>query len=743
MKRIIALLLAIMMLPIFTVVSQAAMTRDEFREVLVGDSDGHLEAILEQANLKRAYKNISMDELTALRNFHNNFKLEDVKLPAGFVNDLPTAVGITEDEAKVLVYGFIKLMTFPNEKNGAEVAPVKDHKNIISEKDIDRAADVFCTEVPGTGVSPNEVLDKVANGTMHKHALGGMVYNIQTNLRKQAKEDAAAFLKTFQAPIDTFQPNVKGMVEKALAAAFDEATPANAKLERLYVVKQAMLGNGYLKENGGAIDPKSPFIKLVLTAFDVMDDTTDGKVALSVVFNTIMSGVMDVSVNVYETHSTSIVKKSIEPNQEVPALEVNDVCYIDVIPGFTLGDDKEDAITLTITSNLEGDSTNGVVELAKAETGNRIKITGKAEGTGIIKLYRNLDTKFDNQMCDSAAAEKDALPELFMELCIKVTKESDSESGGGGAPITKRVEAPTITFEVDGAGNITVSLETATEGATIYYTTTGLSPTEKSQKYEGPFQVPDGTTIKAFAVKPGYIDSYVSTDTIKLDEALKPTLTGEHIAYVHGRDTGNFDAEDNVTRGEVAAIFSRLLVKKMVFKDNSTSKFTDVVEGAWHTPYIKYLTNVNIINGYEDGTFRPDAPITRAELATVASRFFDLEQGSVNVFSDVSDSHWAKPYIDSAVIKGWILGYEDGTFKPDQAIKRSETVTIVNRMLNRVADKTYIAEHYDEVLDYPDLDESYWAYYEILEASNWHDHKVTNNKEIWTDIFYQERFNAS
>ena len=114
-----------------------------------------------------------------------------------------------------------------------------------------------------------------------------------------------------------------------------------------------------------------------------------------------------------------------------------------------------------------------------------------------------------------------------------------------------------------------------------------------------------------------------------------------------------------------------------------------------------------------------------------------------NNFSDVADNHWAKEYIDSAVIKGWLIGYEDGTFRPDQPIKRSEAVTIINRMLNREADKEYIKANYEDVLTYPDLAESHWAYYEILEASNWHDHKVENNVETWTDIFYEERFNVS
>ena len=176
----------------------------------------------------------------------------------------------------------------------------------------------------------------------------------------------------------------------------------------------------------------------------------------------------------------------------------------------------------------------------------------------------------------------------------------------------------------------------------------------------------------------------------------------------------------------------------MIFKDNSVSAFSDVTDDAWYSSYVKYLSNVGIIKGYEDGTFRPDSPISRAEFATIASRFFELEKDVVSNFADVADTHWAKAFIDSAVAKEWLVGYEDGTFRPDQAIKRSETVTIVNRMLNRVADKAYIAENLDTIITYPDLADDYWAYYEILEASNWHDHKVENNVETWTNVFVGE-----
>lgn len=737
MKRIIALLLAIMMLPIFTVVSQAAepMTRQEFKDVLLGNQTTP-GANSYQADLIRAYRNISKDQLDALRNCYNT-------VPTSAVKPLPSsAPAISPEEEQILTYGFIKLMTFPDWKNGTATDP-KTWDNNIGDADIERAVDAFFTKITYGSVTdtPNAVLNKVAGGEMKKNALGAFVIDFQKNLRAIAAEESnfVNFIKAYQTAgaanyVDAIIPYVKTAAARALTK------PAG---DLLNVAKKAMLKNGMLSEVSGEIAEDSAFINLIVHAINTLKDHHAD--VMAVVMNTIMSGVIDAHVEVYSSVGASSPKK-VEPNNFVATLEEKDSVYLKVVSNELKKLTEHNGITeASITPNFATWMDAAVVDkddnlltcATVTRESNMLKVTGVTAHDGaILKLYRDTNNIFE---FNDATRHNDK--ELFMELNLNVI--SDGGGGGGGAPVTKRVEAPTITFEVDGAGNITVSLETATEGATIYYTTTGLSPTEKSQKYEGPFQVPDGTTIKAFAVKPGYIDSYVSTDTIKLDEALKPTLTGEHIAYVHGRDTGNFDAEDNVTRGEVAAIFSRLLVKKMVFKDNSTSKFTDVVEGAWHTPYIKYLTNVNIINGYEDGTFRPDAPITRAELATVASRFFDLEQGSVNVFSDVSDSHWAKPYIDSAVIKGWILGYEDGTFKPDQAIKRSETVTIVNRMLNRVADKTYIAEHYDEVLDYPDLDESYWAYYEILEASNWHDHKVTNNKEIWTDIFYQERFNAS
>ncbi len=752
MKRLIALLLAVMMLPIFTLVSHAAgaMTKQDFKEVLLGlfyEPDPDVDY---QADLIRAYRNISKDQLDALKAYYN------ADTTAAVTPMASAAPVITEDEANILTYGFIKLMTFPSAKNGTVEAP-NTADNDIGDADIERAADAFFTDFTfgARTDTANNVLNKVAGGKMTKHALGAFVIDLQKNLRAIAGQDEttlANFIAAFVTPhdatpdyIDKIIPYVKTAAARALT------NPAGAELAE---AKEAMLANGMLMEDlSGNISEDSAFIKLIIHAINTLknDTANNGEEVISVVMNTVMSGVMDAKVEVYGdslgTDLKSPVNDPIQPNNDVAELQIGQSVYLKVISDSLVkltqrGEEASLNFVPSLSPSLnaavvdENDNLKSIATVTRDPDG-MLKLTGTAEGTAILKLYRDTNGPSDFTFNDPTRHND---KELFMELNIKVRGGSGPVPSG---PSSSRVEAPTITFEVDADKNITVTLETKTPGATIYYTTDGSAPTKGSQKYEGPFNVPDKTTIKTFAVKPGWIDSYVTTDTIDLSAGNVPGLTDEHIAYVHGRDTGNFDADDNVTRAEVTAMFSRLIVKKMVFLDGSESKFSDVNEGDWYTAYVKFLSNAGIVNGYEDGTFGPNKPITRAEFATIASRFFELEEGNENNFPDVADNHWAKDFIDSAAIKGWLVGYEDGTFRPDQPIKRSEAVTIINRMLNRVADKEYIEENIDEVLTYPDLDKSHWAYYEILEASNWHDHKVENNTEFWTDIFYEERFLAS
>ena len=210
-------------------------------------------------------------------------------------------------------------------------------------------------------------------------------------------------------------------------------------------------------------------------------------------------------------------------------------------------------------------------------------------------------------------------------------------------------------------------------------------------------------------------------------------LTGDHIAYINGYPDGGVHPEANITRAEVSAIFYRLLSDEARSQyKSSSSRFADA-NANWASAEIATLTSAGILEGYEDGTFRPDASITRAEFAAIASRFDKLEAGS-KTFSDVPESHWAYEAISSAAEKGWINGYPDGTFRPENAITRAEAVTLANAVLQRECDETFVADHLSEMLTFNDLSDGHWAYGEIMEAANAHDYESANGSETWTAL---------
>ena len=194
---------------------------------------------------------------------------------------------------------------------------------------------------------------------------------------------------------------------------------------------------------------------------------------------------------------------------------------------------------------------------------------------------------------------------------------------------------------------------------------------------------------------------------------------------------------DNMTRAEAAAIFARNIAERKGENISSRkSSFKDVSSKDWFNNYIAYLEKYKVISGYDDKTFKPDEHITRAEFVTMCMRFYALDAKTVaakkNIFNDVPKSHWASGYIYSAVGMGWINGYSDSTFKPDSNITRAEVVTIVNRVTGRAADTEYINKNMSAVNKFTDLkDKSYWAFYEILEASNTHNTVDGKSGETW------------
>lgn len=204
----------------------------------------------------------------------------------------------------------------------------------------------------------------------------------------------------------------------------------------------------------------------------------------------------------------------------------------------------------------------------------------------------------------------------------------------------------------------------------------------------------------------------------------------EHFAYISGYPDGTVKPTGNITREEVAAIFYRLL-KDSVRKENATeiNNFSDVSADRWSNKAISTLASMGILSGYPDGTFKPAAPITRAEFAVVVSQFDQLESADAK-FSDIS-GHWAESYIASAAKKGWISGYSDNTFHPQAAILRAEAVTMANRVLERKVDQFGLLSSAKQWSDNPS---SAWYYFEILEASNSHRFNKLNGIENWISL---------
>ena len=229
----------------------------------------------------------------------------------------------------------------------------------------------------------------------------------------------------------------------------------------------------------------------------------------------------------------------------------------------------------------------------------------------------------------------------------------------------------------------------------------------------------------------------------------KPSLnTKDHYGYIIGYPVDYYTGqpttdqtkkpvrpEGKITRAEVATIYFRMLTDESRTKFWSQSNsYSDVKAGDWFNNAVSTLSNAGIIAGYEDGSFRPNGYITRAEFATIAARFFDVTYNGKDLFPDIS-GHWAKDYINQAANKGFVNGYEDGTFKPDRNITRAEAVTLVNRTLDRHPDKNHFTK---DMLVWPDnMDQTKWYYADMQEATNSHTYQMKENSdktkyENWT-----------
>lgn len=204
--------------------------------------------------------------------------------------------------------------------------------------------------------------------------------------------------------------------------------------------------------------------------------------------------------------------------------------------------------------------------------------------------------------------------------------------------------------------------------------------------------------------------------------------TQEHFAYMNGRSSGVFDPDSGITRAEAAAIFYRCLTGSSRGSLTEQRTFSDVYPGSWYYEAVTVMAGAGVLNGYGDGSFRPNAGITRAEFVTIAVRLAGGEGNyGVNLFSDISAS-WARGYINAAARLGIAGGYEDGTFRPDKGITRAEAAKLVNALLGRSGPVSAVAG----TLTWDDVPVSAWYFSEVQEATNAHSYfRDEDGEEIW------------
>ena len=315
---------------------------------------------------------------------------------------------------------------------------------------------------------------------------------------------------------------------------------------------------------------------------------------------------------------------------------------------------------------------------------------------------------------------KEFSPYIILSKPAGSTSPSGGSSGGGGGPTRY----------------------------TLHYESNGGAAYPSERYLAGTVVILDKTPLReGYAFTGWYSEAELTTqlNTVRMDKnrtvyagwSATPAPawlnSDDHFAYVYGYPDGRVGPLNNITRAEVAAIFYRLLRKDIRMESQTTeNSFDDVPADAWYVTEVSTLARLGVFVGRTTDVFAPDAPITRAEFATVCARFDQSGAAEDRDFSDIG-GHWAEQYIRQAAALGWVQGYPDGTFGPDRPITRAEAVTMINRVLRRNPGSK------DDLLSgmkvWPDNPEGAWYYLEVQEATNGHEfHRKADGHEKWTVV---------
>lgn len=311
------------------------------------------------------------------------------------------------------------------------------------------------------------------------------------------------------------------------------------------------------------------------------------------------------------------------------------------------------------------------------------------------------------------------------EFTITATADEHGSISPSGAVTVKRDESQSFTITPDSGYRIAdVKVDGESVGAVASYTFENVTA---NHTIEATFEKKPTKPTDPPYIPPVDPDEPADPDDTGVSDLLN---TEDHIQYLFGYPDGTFGPENNMTRAEVAQMFYNLLLNQDV---EITKTFDDVPENAWYTKAVNTLASLDIISGVGDNKFEPERSITRAEFTAMAMKFAVGGEEGENIFSDVDEDDWFYDAVVNSIQYGWIHGYGDGTFRPNNPITRAEVTAIVNNMLGRAADEDFVDEHAEELTPFSDI-EKHWAYYHIVEATNDHDYTKPSSGENWTKL---------
>lgn len=388
--------------------------------------------------------------------------------------------------------------------------------------------------------------------------------------------------------------------------------------------------------------------------------------------------------------------------------------------------------TITIGENTTNSDSNGEESITNNNGASICNNQASVGGGGIYGFNSNIILAEDNALYNNAALT--AGDDLFTFGTDSMISLADATKMSGDRKLASDGEKITGWFY---------------DGYKDGWCSRWGAETENGQKYFDAY-VTDETAPVEFGLKAAYKPAPPSggggggggghrpkpkpTVEIPDDDALGLNNT-DHFAYVVGYENGEVQPQNSITRAEVAAIFFRLL-EDGIRSENFTHQndFSDVAADAWYCSSVSTLSRMGIIAGYPDGTFRPNAPITRAEFAAIATRFDNNGDKTPVSFTDII-GHWAEGEITVAANHGWVSGYGDDTFRPQNQITRAETMSLVNRVLKRLPETP--ADLLPDMITWTDnADTSSWYYLPVQEATNSHYYEFKENSkhEKWTEL---------